>query len=131
MKLLNLIKVRDGSSSILIGQPRPLFAYFRSFQTILNRNNCRLQRDSNSDRRSIGVEGEHTLSTRSPPRTNGSDQLHEMEYCFRLSLATNFHQVWASWTMLTMLLHRRRPRLKLTPFNKLQIAKKWGKKCFR
>ena len=34
-------------------QPRPLFAYFRSFQAhILIEKNCRLQLDSNSDRRS-------------------------------------------------------------------------------
>ena len=35
-----------------VGQPRPLFVYFRSFQTQYYRKNFRLQRDSNSDHRS-------------------------------------------------------------------------------
>ena len=35
-----------------MGQPRPLFVYFRSFQTQHYRKNYRLQRDSNSDLRS-------------------------------------------------------------------------------
>ena len=33
-----------------LGQPRPLFVYFRSFQQQFYRKNCRLQRESNSDR---------------------------------------------------------------------------------
>ena len=40
-----------------MGQPRPLIVYFQSFQTHIFRNNCRLQRYSNSD---FWVEGEHT-----------------------------------------------------------------------
>ena len=39
-----------------IGQPRPLFPYFRSFQTRILQKNCRLQRDLNSN---FGVEDEH------------------------------------------------------------------------
>ena len=35
-----------------MGQARPLIVYFRSFQTQYYRKNWRLQRDSNSDRRS-------------------------------------------------------------------------------
>ena len=35
-----------------MGPPRPLFVYFRSFQTQIVQKNYRLQRDSNSDRRS-------------------------------------------------------------------------------
>ena len=33
-------------------QPRPLFVYFRSFQTQILQKNCRFQSDSNLDRRS-------------------------------------------------------------------------------
>ena len=35
-----------------MGQPRPLFVYFRSFQQQFYRKNCRFQRESNSDCRS-------------------------------------------------------------------------------
>ena len=37
---------------LFMGQPRPLFVYFRSFQAQILQKNCRRQRDSNSDRRS-------------------------------------------------------------------------------
>ena len=47
-----------------MGQPRPVFVYFRHFQTLILRKNCLRQRDSNSDRQTQGKHADHlTTST--------------------------------------------------------------------
>ena len=47
-------------------QPRPLFVYFR---TQILQKNCRLQRDSNSDRRNEGEHANHLTTTMAPLKT--------------------------------------------------------------
>ena len=62
----------------LIGHPRPLFAYFCSFQTQIFRNNCGLQQESNSDCRRKGKHAVHLTSTATAQDTSNSLEHYDL-----------------------------------------------------
>ena len=60
---ISIVKQDVCPTVVFIGQPRPPFVYFYSFQVKIFTENCRLQQDSNSYRLSIRRHADHLTTT--------------------------------------------------------------------